>query len=137
MAVDIAGRGHWEGELTHTLKGRPGDRGSQPVAVKWDDTGRQVGVLGINRDITECKRAEARIRESEKRYRTLFESVDQGFCAIEVLFDDNERPADYRFLTVNPAFERQTGIQNGVGRRMRGIAPCMKSIGSQFTAVSL
>jgi PAS domain S-box-containing protein len=71
----------------------------------------------------ERKRTQTALRESEEKYRTLFESIDQGFCTIEVLFDENERPVDYRFLVVNPAFERQTGIENATGRRMREIAP--------------
>jgi PAS domain S-box-containing protein len=71
----------------------------------------------------EQKRTEAALLESEEKYRVLFESIDQGFCTIEVLFDENERPVDYRFLVVNPTFERQTGIENATGRRMREIAP--------------
>ena len=65
----------------------------------------------------------AALRESEKNYRTLFESMDEGFCTIEVLFDENLKPVDYRFLEVNPVFEKQTGIANASGRRMREIAP--------------
>ena len=53
----------------------------------------------------------------------LFESIDEGFCIIEVLFDQNEKPVDYRFLQISPSFERQTGIKNAAGRRMREIAP--------------
>ncbi len=56
-------------------------------------------------------------------YRAILESADQGFCTIEVAFDENERPVDYRFLEVSPAFERLTGIENGAGRWMREIAP--------------
>jgi PAS domain S-box-containing protein len=63
------------------------------------------------------------LRESEQKYRMLFESIDEGFCIIEVLFDQNEKPVDYRFLQVSPSFERQTGIKNAAGRRMREIAP--------------
>jgi PAS domain S-box-containing protein len=63
------------------------------------------------------------LRESEKKYRTLFDSIDEGFCTIEVLFDGNDNPIDYRFLEVNPSFEKQTGIRNAKGRRMREIAP--------------
>src|SRR5262249_43542520 len=62
-------------------------------------------------------------RESEQNYRTLFESIDEGFCTIEVLFDQNEKPFDYRFLQISPSFERQTGIEKAAGRRMREIAP--------------
>jgi PAS domain S-box-containing protein len=63
------------------------------------------------------------LRESDQNYRTLFESIDEGFCTIEVLFDKNEKPVDYRFLQISPSFERQTGIKNAAGRRMREIAP--------------
>jgi PAS domain S-box-containing protein len=74
-------------------------------------------------DLTERKRAEAELRESEQNYRMLFESIDEGFCTIEVLFDENKKPVDYRFLQISPSFERQTGIKNAAGRRMREIAP--------------
>ncbi len=63
------------------------------------------------------------LRESEKKYRTLFDSIDEGFCTIELLFDQNDKPIDYRFLEVNPSFEKQSGIQNAQGRTMREIAP--------------
>jgi len=79
--------------------------------------GSQIG------QFIERKRAEAELRDSEQNYRTLFESIDEGFCTIEVLFDQNEKPLDYRFLQVSPSFERQTGIKDAVGRRMREIAP--------------
>ncbi len=74
-------------------------------------------------NITERKRGEQLLRESEENYRTLFDSMDEGFCTIEVLFNENDEPVDYRFLDVNPAFEKHTGIQNARGKRMREIAP--------------
>jgi PAS domain S-box-containing protein len=49
--------------------------------------------------------------------------MDEGFCTIEVLFNENNCPVDYRFLEVNPVFEKLTGIPNARGRRMREIAP--------------
>lgn len=80
-------------------------------------------VVAAIRDVTERKRAEGELRQSEEKYRTLFDSIDVGVCTIEVLFDGNDKPVDYRFLEVNPSFEKQTGIQNARGRRMREIAP--------------
>lgn len=86
-----------------------------------DGTKGQVGV--IFQDITERKRMEEQLRESEEKYRTLFESVDQGFCLIEMLFDEDDDPVDYRFLETNPAFEDQTGLTDAEGERMRELEP--------------
>jgi PAS domain S-box-containing protein len=80
-------------------------------------------VLLAFRDITERKQAEQARRESEIRFRTLFESMDEGYCVAEVIFNDENRPIDYRFLEVNPVFEKQTGIKDARGRLMREIAP--------------
>ncbi|HEV7394848.1 MAG TPA: PAS domain S-box protein [Burkholderiales bacterium] len=74
-------------------------------------------------EMIERKQAEKALRESEEKYRTLFDSMDQGFCTIEVLFDQHDKPIDYRFLEVNPSFQEQTGIKDVPGRRMREIAP--------------
>jgi len=56
-------------------------------------------------------------------YRDLLDSIDEGFCIIEVLFDENRVPLDYRFLEVNASFEVQTGLVNVRGKRMRELAP--------------
>ena len=74
-------------------------------------------------DITLFKQAEEALRGSEERYRTLFNSMDEGFCIIEMIFDKNKKPVDFRFLEVNPAFEKQTGLKDARGQRMRALAP--------------
>jgi PAS domain S-box-containing protein len=88
-----------------------------------DDGGRLLGVVLVFRDVTEAAAARKSLHESETRYRTLFESIEQGLCIIEMLFDEQDRPVDYRFLEVNPAFEKHTGLKDAVGRRMKELAP--------------
>ena len=82
-----------------------------------------VRYTGVCIDVTERRQAQEQLRLSEEKYRTLFESIDEGFCIIEMLFDAAEQPIDYRFVDMNPAFERQTGILNGKGKTIRQIAP--------------
>lgn len=64
-----------------------------------------------------------KIRVSEERYRTLFNSIDEGFCTIEMLFDAQGRPIDYRFLQTNAVFEEQTGLRNPIGRTAGELVP--------------
>nr|WP_280178528.1 PAS domain S-box protein [Methylobacterium gnaphalii] len=85
--------------------------------------GRPLRYAGTVIDVTEQKTTQLRLHESEERYRSLFESIDAGFCIIEMIFDDDGTPSDYRFLEVNPAFERHTGLTDAVGRRVREFAP--------------
>ena len=88
-----------------------------------NEAGDVQGVFAAARDVTERKRMEDELSKSESRYRTLFNAIDEGFCIIEVIFDENERPVDYRFLVINPSFEKQTGLIDAQGKRMRELAP--------------
>ena len=61
--------------------------------------------------------------ESEQRYRTLFNSIDEGFCVIEMLPDPDGCPVDFRYLEINPAFGKQTGLHGAAGKRIRELVP--------------
>jgi signal transduction histidine kinase len=58
-----------------------------------------------------------------KKYKTVLNSIDEGFCIIEVLFDHAGKPLDYRFIETNPAFHLQTGLHNPEGMLMRDLKP--------------
>ncbi|SDX67412.1 PAS domain-containing protein, partial [Thiocapsa roseopersicina] len=68
----------------------------------------------VRNDAMAFERAEDALAQSEAKYRCLFESIDEGFCIIEMLFDARDKPVDYRFLEVNAAFERQSGLLGAV-----------------------
>ncbi len=67
----------------------------------------------------------AALTASKNRYHGLFESMLNGFALHEVICDAAGRPVDYRFLDVNPAFERLTGLvaNNIVGRTVLEVMP--------------
>ena len=90
-----------------------------------DSLGAVEYVIGTGIEVTDRRRAEQAVQESEKRYRSLFENMLNGFVLGEIIYDDDGRPHDIRYLEVNPAFEGHTGIKaaNIVGRTTRELFP--------------
>jgi PAS domain S-box-containing protein len=80
-------------------------------------------------DLTEQRLAQERLREAERRYSTLFESMQEGFALAEVICDSKGNPVDWRYLDVNPAFEQMSGRKREdlVGRTYRELFPNMAS----------
>lgn len=98
---------------------------SEPASRSW--TADEVELVRRTADriwaSTEWARSERARRRSEERYRTLFDSIDEGFCIIELIDDETGQPVDYRFLETNPAFESHSGLREVEGRRVRELLP--------------
>jgi PAS domain S-box-containing protein len=92
---------------------------SGSMTVLRDEVDAAIGFVKVLRDDTLSRRNAEALRASEERYRSLFDNIDAGFCIIEMRFDAAGRAADFRFLEVNPAFERQTGLVEAQGKWMR------------------
>jgi PAS domain S-box-containing protein len=75
------------------------------------------------RELVERRRAEKELRASEEKYRTLFESIDEGFCIIEKVPAGPDEPPDFRFVEANPACAVHLGRQDVVGTTMRQALP--------------
>ena len=92
----------------------------------WRRSDGQVGGISIFSEvITERKQAVEALRESETRYRNLFESMDEGFALCEMIYDGAGRAIDFRYLNINPAFEKLTGLASKqvLGKRVTEVIP--------------
>ena len=95
-------------------------RAEHKVQVLLDESNRsRLALLGILED--EQKARQAAI-ESQANYRNLFENMPSGFAHCRMVYEGG-RPVDFVYMTVNPAFERITRLQNAVGRRVSELIP--------------
>jgi PAS domain S-box-containing protein len=117
LSAEMGKKGRWEGELTHTRK----DGKEIVVTSRWaaqrNGDGEQIGVLEINRDITERKRVEEALRESEARLRSFYESAPLMMGVVEVAADNS----DIIHVYDNPATTRFFGLGSTVGQSALGM----------------
>ena len=74
------------------------------------------------------RKAEYAIRESEKKYHSLFENMLDGFAYCRMIYDEQNNPIDFEYLEINDAFERLTGLkrQTVVGKKVTEALPGTK-----------
>jgi PAS domain S-box-containing protein len=112
---------------THVVeRSAPTDKGIIYVEITAsplrDSTGNIVAGIEVVHDITKRKQSEEAIRQSEIRYRSLFDNMLEGFAYCRMLFDDN-RPHDFIYLHVNSAFKKLTGLTDVVGKKVTEVLP--------------
>ncbi|NJW52472.1 PAS domain-containing protein [Salinimicrobium oceani] len=95
-------------------------------AVKLNDL-----LLATAEDITERKIAEKEViqlkeeltQKATDKYRKIINSMDEGFCIIEIIRDETGACVDYKYLATNPVFEEQTGLKDVLGRSINELVP--------------
>jgi PAS domain S-box-containing protein len=76
-------------------------------------------------DISERVQAKAVLQDSEEKFRLMFNQMVSASALFEVIFDKRDKPEDYRYLMVNPAFEHHTGKKRGevIGKTLLEVFP--------------
>ena len=96
VVPDADGERHWYSSTKSPLRGADG---------------RIRGIVGTGRDITERKRTEEALRESELRFRALFDSMNEGVALHRLVYDGDGVAVNYEILDVNPQFEAILGLR--------------------------
>jgi len=78
--------------------------------------------FGAGTDITDRRHIDKALQQSEEKYRTILETIDEGFCIYELIYDKGQ-PVDLRWIEINPAYEKQTGLKNVVGKLHSELSP--------------
>jgi PAS domain-containing protein len=104
---------------------------ARPRAWSAEDVALARDVAERTRTAVERARSAAALRASEARYRALFDSIEAGFCVVEVDADGSRGGApgriDHRVVEANPAFYTQTGLPDAIlGRWLREAAPALE-----------
>ncbi|MRR08523.1 EAL domain-containing protein [bacterium] len=99
-----------QGSLTRIEEWVPRHDGSTRVfdVIKvplFEADGQAHGIVAVGRDITDAKHAEENLRQSEQRFRSLFENMGEGVALHELLLDAAGQPIDYRIVDCNPRYE--------------------------------
>jgi len=107
----------WPDGSIHWINGR--------AWVFKDEKGKPLRLIGVNIDITESKKREEILEESESRYHSLFSNLIDGFAYCEMIYEDKSKPIDFVYIEINDAFERLTGLrrENVVGRKVSEAIP--------------
>jgi PAS domain S-box-containing protein len=109
-------------ERWHLKKSEQRFWASGELMVLRNDAGDHIGFVKIMRDRTAEHLAGAALRRAEERSRTILETIEAAFAIVEVKYDADDQPIDYRFLEANPAFEHQAGV-NLRGKWVTEFAP--------------
>src|SRR6478735_2318064 len=108
ITAELFHTGRWEGELVHAK--RDGTRVT--VASRWslqqDKRGRPVATMETNNDVTERKRADAELRESEGRYRNIFQTAGASIWEEDFSKVKAQGVRDFgHYFRTHPEFVRQ------------------------------
>lgn len=104
--------------------------------IAWNNTlltdldGSVIGETAIGQDITDTRRGHRLLQESERRYRTIFETMAEAFTMNRIVLDENGVAVDHIVIESNYAFEAQTGLKRSeiINKPMSSLMPYLRDI---------
>jgi PAS domain S-box-containing protein len=121
IEAELKKTGKWTGELQHQTKTGQEVTVQSNWIVEKVISSQQTSILESNIDITQLKKTIHALRASEDKYKTLFNSIDEGFFLIDVIFDNSNQPVDLFYIEANPKATKLVG-QDFTGKRLSEIA---------------
>ncbi|MCF8366840.1 MAG: PAS domain S-box protein, partial [Bacteroidales bacterium] len=129
IVAETIKNGTWRGEVENfDTSGKKLILEVRTQVIKNKDN-QAVALCGISTDITQRKAQELLIKQSQERYRNLFNSMSEGFSLCKIITDEAYNPIDWEFIELNPAHERHTGLINEelIGKRISEVYPDIES----------
>ncbi|MGZ4857512.1 MAG: PAS domain-containing sensor histidine kinase, partial [Methanobacteriaceae archaeon] len=96
-----------KGEEVALKDGRTCIRDFIPLYIDEKSNGR----LWHHMDITDRKKTEEALKESEEEFKSLYSSIIEGVAIHEILYDSSNNAIDYTINDINPAYEDITGLK--------------------------
>jgi len=114
--------GIWEGEILNIRKnGQEFWCCAKVSLIEHPVHGKAF--ISIHNDITERKNVQNALKKSEQLYRSLFDNMLNAVVYCRMNFDENGKPCDYTYLSVNKTFNAIVGVENVVGKKATEIVP--------------
>ncbi len=120
----LAGK-EWRGTFHNRKKNGELFWESASIVPVFNEIGKTTHFLAVKEDITEQKKGEDALRESESRYRSLFANMLEGFAYCQFVYAYGQ-PVDAIYVAVNQAFENITGLKDVIGRKLTEVIPGIK-----------
>ncbi|MBX5239606.1 PAS domain S-box protein [Rhizobium sp. NLR22b] len=80
-------------------------------------------VRELERLLADGRAENAVLRESEAKFRAVFETMIEACCIFEMIYDDLGRPVDWKILEANAAYEKQSGLKDVAGKLASEVMP--------------